>query len=216
MGLPGTSRLKPFFGFLALALLAAVGCGGTVDKHVVVNQDVTAEPLYQPIPATVGIHYGALRDHKTVLEEEYRERGVTYRYHLALGAPSIALFDRALGAMFERTVQLPASAPSIAPADARLDGVVEVALMKNIQYFRWEVSLSYAITLNAPDGARLAQWQVLGYGEGSDPRPNRLKRAMRSAVAQFMIGFEKKPEVRAWLASLPGKGGGGAAGGDAP
>ncbi len=200
-----------------------MGCGGTVDKHVVVNQDVTAEllyqpipePLYQPIPATVGIHYGALRDHKTVLEEEYRERGVTYRYHLALGAPSIALFNRALGAMFERTVQLPASAPSIAPTDARLDGVVEVAL-KNIQYSPWKVSLSYAITLHAPDGARLAQWRVLGYGEGSDPRPNRLKRAMRSAVAKFMIGFEKKPEVRAWLASLPGKGGGGAAGGDAP
>jgi len=197
---PGRDERRARLATMASALALALGtaaCGTTYEDHVIVPaQAYDGTPLVTPLPVTVGLYYGPeMRGHE---ENVARSRsGRVDRYHLRLGPASIALFDRILAAQFDavRPVDRLPTAEDVAP---HLDAVIAVSIGH-----AGLMSVHYDLTLYAPAGSVIAEFDANGSSYADDMSEETIERglrvAMRTAAAKFLVDFPDRPEVAAWL-----------------
>lgn len=164
----------------------------------------TAEglPGVDRLPLTMGISYGPeLRDFKYV---EARIRT------FPVGEASIALFDKVLPLLFERTIDI-----SHSSHPERIN-VVAGILEPTIEAFELRSSVSspnlywsevvYRFTLWSPKREMIASWTIMGVGMKEAglffPLPSQravVELAMQDAARKFLITFRGMPEVRQML-----------------
>ena len=192
---------------VAVVLLVAA-CGG----KQTVNQSLPM-PVVDPAPVAVGVYYpDSLRNHKCTGGKGY----IAYDWIFELGPPSIAMYDKLLGAMFESIRNVDAE-----PGSGQAQGDDDVIEIRMIEFtgcdagwpvFGASVSVSYEAILWSPDGKELTRWNARGSAGPSDPYADHMdsggeagylaaltKIAMRKAATDFVLNYEKDPVVRSRL-----------------
>ena len=187
-------------------LVAAVLLGGCA-QSVVVNTDFP-EPLIQPLPLQVGLHYdSALTDYSYT---EELPSDATWSF--TLGDVNTKLFDGAFSALFEQTVQVGDTGGTGDPYDG-LNAVIEpileafeFSLPRQSRSEQYSVWIRYRLNVYTPDGTLITGWPISAYGQ-SDSRAFGKSKAMeqaainalRDAYASIVIGFAKEPQIKAAL-----------------
>ncbi len=190
-----------------LGLLLA-GCSSTLSI-----QPNTPAPVVEPVPVSVGVYYAdALRNHTCTGGKGY----IAFDWTVAMGPPSIAMFDRLFAAMF-RKAETVNTRPGATPAPEPRD-VIEVRLTEfNGCDARWPIigtttiRVAYEAILWSAQGRELARWQGRGQAGPRDPlddyRPSGeaaylaalTSLAMRKAATDFVLNFEGNSVVQARL-----------------
>jgi len=176
-------------GIVALtALLTAVllvsGCDPW-DKEELLTRPAAVEPL----PLTMGIWYAPeLRDFKYKDPEIDFVMGPEY----PLGPKTVAAFNRVFAGLFRETVDI--SGPNATAVGQSLSGTLEILPGEASQY-RIHYTVRYGLRLRSAAGNLIASWDLVGYGDSESF-------AVRNAAADLVNGFEKQPDVKAWLDGL--------------
>src|SRR5262245_22528006 len=183
---------------------ALTGCA----RHFHVSTPVVRlprPPLVERLPVTVGVIYAADFGSYQHIGPPHGLIALTVEF----GAASIAMFDQALAAMFERVV--PIQPRSDAPPG--LDAILDLSF-ERVTVCRGElrdtammyIEITYGIQLRTVEGEQIAAWSPTGTGTWSaaflrvPSTASRLAEgAVRGAVAQFMISFTEPPAVKQWL-----------------
>lgn len=191
---------------IGLALLAAA-CQQSMSLKVASEVPV---PLMTQLPLSLGVFYDEqLRNY--VYEEDSEERS---NWNIDSGASHVALFARILPAMFREVTEV-AGSPTGSPVDAVLVPKVaemQFALPQETKTDFYEAWIKYEMTLQDPQGERIAAWLVTGYGKSStefmksrDKGLNAaVNQALRDAGARFALGFPRVAAVKTWLADQTG------------
>ncbi len=198
------ARAVPF----CLCVLALVSCAS---KSVVV-QTVVPDPVVDPLPIAVGIHYDPELS-------QYRYDGkipvTSIRWSIDLGAEQANVFNKIMRAMFAR-VEIVPSLEEI-PEDTDLSAILH-PVMKDFQFATprqnlgdfFEAWLEYDIRLLGTDGALIANWPLTAYGKVEDGLfgtasagvHQAISEALRDVVAVFIFDFSRDPRVQKWLDDL--------------
>ncbi|MBL4826783.1 MAG: hypothetical protein JKY66_03565 [Spongiibacteraceae bacterium] len=186
-------------------LLFVEACG---NREVVVDTDFPS-PLVKKLPLTIGIVYG--EDFRSHSYEDSSDVKGEIDWVLKTGSAQVALFNKLVGGMFDQTVLLDKFPDSVTPdVDAVFSPVIEdiqiaVPLVTRVNVF--EIWIRYNLRMYTPEGEVIADWIMSAYGK----TPTRFLKtkaqaveqativALRDGGANFVIGFEKVPEVRRWL-----------------
>jgi hypothetical protein len=189
------------------ALLITTGLLSACSQSVVVTTDFP-EPLVEPLPLTVGVHYDpALTDY--VYTEELPGDGT---WSFTLGEVNSKLFDGAFAALFEHTIAVEDTGGTGDPYDG-LNAVIEPTLeafefslprqSRSEQYSVW---IRYRLNVYKPDGTLITGWPVSAYGQSDSQTFGKSKsmeqatiNALRDAFASIVIGFPKQPGIKAAL-----------------
>jgi hypothetical protein len=190
----------------ASLLVASVLLGGC-SQSVVVETDFP-EPLIEPLPLQVGLHYdSALTDYSYT---EELPSDATWSF--TLGDVNTKLFDGAFSALFEQTVQVGDTGGTGDPYDG-LNAVIEpileafeFSLPRQSRSEQYSVWIRYRLNVYTPDGTLITGWPISAYGQ-SDSRAFGKNKAMeqaainalRDAYASIVIGFAKEPQIKAAL-----------------
>ena len=185
-----------------LAMLTA--CSAFQEEIPVEIGDIlSSDPLVEPLPLTVGVYYGPDLIERNELAPDYAYRHgelrTVWNYQLPLGSSSMAAFDRVFGAMFERTVRIDRISPAPRDRDG-LDAVIEPRIVAARRR-----SILYEFAFSTPAGEEIARWMVEGTADrqkGSNPSEQarlEVRRAVRNAMAKFMLSFGEQYQVRDWL-----------------
>lgn len=189
------------------ALLITTALLSACAQSVVVNTDFP-EPLVEPLPLTVGVHYDpALTEY--VYTEELPGDGT---WSFTLGEVNSKLFDGAFAALFENTIAVEDTGGTGDPYDS-LNAVIEPTLeafefslprqSRSEQYSVW---IRYRLNVYKPDGTLITGWPVSAYGQSDSQIFGKSKsmeqatiNALRDAFASIVIGFPKQPGIKAAL-----------------
>lgn len=198
---PSTTRRVPRTPVIAALLLT--GCA----QSIVVDTDFP-QPLVEPLPLKVGVHYDLALTEYNYTEELPSDA----TWSFTLGEANTKLFDGAFAALFEQTVPVEDPGGTGDPYSG-LNAVIEPSLeafefslprqSRSEQYSVW---IRYRLNVYHPDGTRITGWPISAYGQ-SDSRTFGKSQAMeqatinalRDAFASIVIGFEKEPKIRAAL-----------------
>ncbi len=187
---------------LTMAILAA--CSPFREEvQVEIDSILDSDPLIEPLLLTVGVYYRPelIGRHEVVTDYTYHNGAprMVWTYHLPLGAPSVAGFDRVFGALFERIIKIDHNPPS--PSDrAELDAVIEPRIVSV-----WRQTIVYEFAFSTPTGEEIATWMVEGTAdEQQASAPSKqaeleVRRAVRNAMAKFMLSFGNQYGVKDWL-----------------
>lgn len=193
--------------------LTTIACTSTV----AVRSPLLQAPLVEMSSATVAIRYAdALTSHRCVANRGY----IAEAWTIELGPASIEMFNRVFASLFNETIPI-GRAQMAAVAGERLP-LIEVSLLSyDGCEARWPIvgtttiAVVYEASLFGKDGARIAHWQGRGRAGADDVDwhddrgvggwdiegvhlAELTRIAMRKAVADFLVKYEKDPAVRAW------------------
>ena len=203
-----TARLDMTLLLIGVMMLVftAGGCSiATLDMQV---ESQVPEPVVNPIPIDLGIHY----------PEEFQNFIYTERtddrkdWRIDNRAARLALFDGVLSSMFDSIERVDSQA--IAKEDLSVDAVFEphvldmqLALPQETGMEFYEAWVKYEMKLYKPGGALIDQWQLTGYGKASpenvggteDGLNAAIDLALRDLGAKMTLGFTKNQGVVNWL-----------------
>lgn len=204
----GAVRHMPAIAMVVLMVLLFAACGGKQS----VKQELPM-PVVDPAPVSIGVYYpDSLRNHKCIGGKGY----IAYDWTFELGPPSMAMYDKLLGAMFKsaRTVD---AKPGTSSAQGTED-VIEVRMTgftgcdASWPVIGASVTINYEAILWAPDGTELTRWNAHGAAGLSDPYDDYMdsggeaeylaaltKIAMRKAATDFVLNYENDPVVKTRL-----------------
>jgi hypothetical protein len=190
------------------AMLVAAGLLlGACSQSVVVKTDFP-EPLVEPLPLKVGLHYDPELTDYTYTEDLPSDA----TWSFTLGDVNTKLFDGAFNALFEQTIQVDDTGGTGDPYDG-LNAVIEpkleafeFSLPRQSRSEQYSVWIRYRLNVYTPDGTLITGWPVSAYGQ-SDSRAFGKNAAMgqaainalRDAFASIVIGFAKEPQIKAAL-----------------
>ena len=162
-------------------------------------------PVIERMPVKIGVFYqDELRNY--VSEENSDERP---KWKIESGSSHVDLFEQILSSMFQEVTEV-AGTTAAATVDAVLAPSVaemQFALPAETKTDFYEAWVKYDMELHDPDGSRIANWSVTGYGKSStefmksrDKGLNAaVNQALRDAGAKFALGFPMVAEISAWL-----------------
>ena len=162
-------------------------------------------PVIERMPVKMGVFYqDALRNY--VNEENSDDRP---NWKIESGSSHLALFEQILSSMFQEVTEV-AGTTATATVDAVLAARVaemQFALPAETKTDFYEAWVKYDMELHDPDGSRIANWSVTGYGKSStefmksrDKGLNAaVNQALRDAGAKIALGFPMVAEISAWL-----------------
>ncbi|MBT8145125.1 MAG: hypothetical protein KJO55_10510 [Gammaproteobacteria bacterium] len=192
-------RVTPFLTILLCA------CSTTVPP----TDTEFPTPLVEDLPAAVGIYYDD--ELRNFTYNETVSDGTSWT--IELGQSNLRLFDRLLGAMFDRTVQL--RSIDDVRNDPTLDGVIRPVLEEyafltpnELGSRFYAVSIRYRIYLYDNQGNEIADWPINAYGQSRaavlnagrmrvGPLQDATNLAMRDAAAGAIILLREQPEIMA-------------------
>jgi hypothetical protein len=167
------------------------------------------EPVIEPLPMTVGVRYSDELKQFAHVEDPIADSEWTIR----LGAANLSMLQTVFTGMFATTLELDASAAGeSAPGvdliiEPNLDEL-EFALPEQMASDQYTVWLRYKLRLLAPDGKRIGDWRITGYGQedqgamgmGSETAMEEATViALRDAAANIITGFESAPGIADYL-----------------
>jgi hypothetical protein len=161
----------------ALSLICA-GCSQNVQVET-----TFPEPLVQPLPLTVGVHFTEALTHYAYSEELPADNA---DWTFNIGAANQLLFDTVFSDVFARTV--PVATPGAAGVDAVVEPGIEAfefSLPRHSHSNQYAVWISYTINVYGPDGGLRTQFPVKAYGE-VDARRFKGNATMRKATVLAM------------------------------
>jgi hypothetical protein len=192
-----------------IAVLLLTGCA----NNIVVTGSVPT-PLVKKIPAHIGIYYPqSFRTFR--YEEKIARQG---HWKVELGVQNLGFFRNLMGAMFA-TVDEVGEPPLAAAVQAGLDGVLVPEILKyafltpgisGLNFY--SASIHYRLTLLDANGAKAAEWTVVGYGKSEAAAfgenaalAEATMLAIRDGGARIAVDLVKQQGVAQWLAALPGQ-----------
>ncbi|WKD49218.1 hypothetical protein [Microbulbifer spongiae] len=175
--------------------------------HTVQVADDYPTPVGEQIPLSVGIYLSEDFKNYTYREDsEDREE-----WNINTGRAQKNLFETVLGSMFSNTVSL-SQFPQKVPANVEIVLVPEVrelqfTMPRETRVNIFEVWIKYDINAYDPQGEQLANWVITAYGKTptaflktqEQALAQAINIALRDAGATLYTGFEKVPELRAFL-----------------
>lgn len=158
--------------------LVSAGCSQNVQV-----QTTFPEPLVEPLPVTVGVHYNEALTSYSYSEELPAD---SMDWNFSIGAANKLLFKSIFDEVFTTTIPVSTNAA---------DGVTAV-LEPNIEAFEFSlprhsgskqygVWIKYSVNVYGPDGQLRVNWPVKGYGE-VDSRRFKGNQTMRQATVLAM------------------------------
>ncbi|MBB3168830.1 hypothetical protein [Simiduia aestuariiviva] len=187
---------------LMISLLAA--CAGKVEV-----QGDFPQPLVDQKNLVVG-----LVDNPKFYNFQYEEKSKDrLKWTIGTGGAQQKLLSTVVGAMFKQVEPLKKipKAGSPAPVDLVLLPRVkefQYAMPRETKVNIFEVWIKYSIQIYDNQGALVADWIMPAYGKTptaflkseEDALNQAVMMALRDAGASFITGFERVPEIKAWLA----------------
>lgn len=161
-------------------MLSLIGAGCSQNVQV---QTTFPEPLVNPLPITVGVHYTDALTNYTY-SEDLPADGMDWTF--SIGSANQLLFESVFGEVFATTKLV--DAPAAAGVDAVLEPKInafEFSLPRHSRSKQYGVWISYTISVYGPDGELRTSWPVKGYGE-VDSRRFKGKASMRQATVMAM------------------------------
>lgn len=198
--MPLVSRRSFAHRWLAAAAgLLLAGCSSSV-----IVESSFPSPLVEALPIRMGVIYDE-ELYNYIYTEEIPDQSV---WTIALGDANVAMLEPLFSKMFAETRKVNA----VPVADSGLDGVLHPTLAK----FEFdvpagerdkfvEVWMQYQISLYEPNGEKVVDWQVSGYGKSelTRSREDAVQRAaivaMREVGATISTKFAQQPQVSYWL-----------------
>jgi opacity protein-like surface antigen len=195
----------------ALALLAlAAGCAGT-RTFVIPPVDAAGLESGRQIPAAVGLAFPSSLAGRTAVQVSKGAEGES-RYVLPIGDAVVETYGALAPRLFESVQRVPLGVSP--PADAHLDGVLEVDLGEVTvslptagQPSPCRVTVQQAFTLRDAKGVVVARWDALATGEASrgalvDCGGTAAADALDGAAASLVRRLDTDPAVREWLTRM--------------
>jgi hypothetical protein len=198
--MPFVSRWSFAHRWSAVAVgLFLAGCSSSV-----IVESSFPSPLVEALPVRMGLIFDE-ELYNYIYTEEVPDQSV---WTIALGDANVAMLEPLFAKMFAETRKVDA----VPVADGTLDGVLHPTLAK----FEFdvpvgerdkfvEVWMQYQISLLEPDGAKIVDWPVSGYGKSElgHNREDAVQRAaivaMREVGATISTKFAQQPQVSYWL-----------------
>lgn len=204
-GLPGKAkRFSLVWKFIPLALaIFASACSHTVNVSGSYPQ-----PVGQQHPLTVGV-YLSEDFRKFTYHEDSEDRD---EWNINTGKAQKNLFETVLGSMFTETIAL-SKYPQGLPGNIDLVIVPEVrelqfTMPRETRVNIFEVWIKYDMYAYNQQGETVANWVITAYGKTptaflksqEDALAQAINVALRDAGATLYTGFERVPEMQAFLA----------------
>ena len=190
---------------MAGLVLVMTGCASSLTLETRLDVPV---PLTTQMPLTVAVYYPDEFSNYAYTEDTEDRPS----WSIQCGTSQVDLFDRVLSSMFANVVQVDGvSYQGSQPPDIILVPEVEdmqFALPQETRTDLYEAWIKYRILLYYPDGRRVGEWPIHGYGKtttelmkGRDEGLNMaINSAFRDIGAKFTIGFGRSDPFRQWQA----------------
>lgn len=183
----------------AVVSVLLAGCSSSV-----IVESSFPSPLVEALPVRMGVIFDE-ELYNYIYTEEIPDQSV---WTIALGDANVAMLEPLFSKMFAETRKVDA----VPVSDSGLDGVVHPTLSK----FEFdvpqgerdkfvEVWMQYQISLYEPNGEKVVDWPVSGYGKSelTHSREDAVQRAaivaMREVGATISTKFAQQPQVSYWL-----------------
>ncbi len=190
---------------LTLVFLSACGA------NEVVVQGQFPPPLMTRLPLTLGVWYvDDFRHHEFF--DEAKTRGES-DWIVKTGEAQVQMWDTLLAGMFRNLVQMKA-----APAPEVMNPAVDAVLIPHVAELQYaipththvnvyEIWMRYRFELVTTGGEPIAEWTMTAYGktptaflQSSEAAVNLAAvMALRDAGANFVVSFNRVPELSEWL-----------------
>lgn len=185
-------------------MLLAAPLLGACAQSVVVNTEFP-EPLVEPLPLKVGVHYDAALTEYAYTEELPSDA----TWSFTLGEVNTKLFDGAFAALFEQTIAVEGTGGTGDPYNG-LSAVIkpsveafEFSLPRQSRSEQYSVWIRYRLNVYEPDGTLITGWPVSAYGQSDSRTFGKTKsmeqaaiNALRDAYASIVIGFAQEPAIK--------------------
>jgi len=197
-GIKADTRIQLFASMLSFAMLVACG------KSIVVDTDFP-DPVIQPLPLKIGIHYEDAFTQYSYSEELPND----IEWSFDLGGANRKLFDNLFSALFDITSPV-AGNGGPDPAYDGLDAVItpaveafEFSLPRQSHSDQYAVWIRYNLQVYAPDGTLITKWPVSAYGQSdahsfgaNAAMKEAVIKAMRDAAASIIMGFAEEQKIK--------------------
>ncbi len=203
-------------GFLCACLLLA-GCASNV---VVTPPETFPQPLIKPLPLRLGVYFPESFEtyvyerpvKQTRKNKKNKKKKKKSKLKIDIGAAQTQMLRTVFDGMFTSVTEVSADALTQSSDQYDLLLVPEVldfqfASPRVTKVNVYEIWIKYQFTLQAGDGAAIANWVLPVYGKtptkflkSKDAAVNLATRvALRDCGAAFITGFARVPEIRNWL-----------------
>jgi len=186
-------------------VLSLSACTGSLNLKVESEVPVA---LVSTLPLTIGVFFDERFANYQYVEDSNERR----KWDIAIGGAQVAMFERVLGATFEKLEVLSGKPSQDAPIVTELNFVPRVEEMQfatpDETFFPfYEAWIRYEIDLVGGDGSSLEIWNIVAYGKSpktrftlqSDGLNKAIELALRDAGAKLSIGATDRPAVRQLL-----------------
>jgi hypothetical protein len=205
-------RMLAFKKKSALLIIIAFACllsGCQSNVQVKPLRDFPS-PLVDQLPTRLGVYYSP--EFQNYLYNEATDEQGAGEKTIDLGAAQMSMFQALLPSLFSQVEVVQDNTPESFPSH------LEAILIPEIVDFEfsiprlsranvYEVWIKYRFQLLANDGSSIAVWTLPAYGKtptafmksGEEALNLASVMALRDCGAGFVTGFEKVPEIAAWL-----------------
>ena len=191
---------------LLLLSFSLAGCGPKLVTMRPLNE--FPEPLVEPLPVHVGVHYPA--GFGTFTHKEKRPGPAGQEWTINLGATQLQVFRTIFDATFASVSEL--------ETPARGDGGVSAIIVPSVKDFQFalpddtrakvfEIWVKYDLSIRDPQGAEIGHWAFTAYGKTptaflkTDEEAIQAATvvALRDAGASMITGLQRDQRIREWL-----------------
>lgn len=198
---------------IVLSALCLTGVACTQNVQV---ETTFPEPLVEPLPVTVGIHYTEELTQYSY-SEELPEDSTDWNFNI--GSANQLLFESIFSEVF--TGAIPVSGRAADGVVAVLEPGIEAfefSLPRHSRSDQYGVWINYTLNVYGPDGELRANWPVKGYGEvdsrrfkGNETMKHATVLAMRDAATIIIDSLDRDTGLRRAILGEYGASGGQAA-----
>jgi hypothetical protein len=183
---------KGLVATIVSALLLLQGCASQPTELPAWTLPQLPPPQVARLPLTIGVHYPG-----SFLRAKLEEKSQPIWYMHEPGGASVALFDSALAATFEKVIHI----STWPPENGEQPGVALVLVPRVSGLSTLNGYITYEIRFYTPGGARQGTWIVHANADVSMFTSQETFSALvlRGAAAQLLIGLRERPELTAHL-----------------
>lgn len=174
-------------------------------------------PVMTPLPMSIGVWYpDEFRNHEFT---DTAKSPQDSSWVVTTGTAQIAMWDALLGGMFQNFVEMK-SAPGTDTMNQAVDAVLipeidelQYAIPTQTHVKVYEIWMRYRFKLVDLNGEPIAEWMMTAYGktptaflQSDIAAVNQAAvMALRDAGANFVLSFERTPELSDWLTNMSTK-----------
>ncbi len=192
---------------LAIVVALTGGCSGEV-----LVEEAFPQPLVEPIPLRVALHYPPALTEFAYSEEISGDREWTVQ----LGTANVRMFDAVFSSLFPVTQHVSgveAAAQEMPALDAVIVPVIdafEFSLPSQSATDQYAVWIRYNLDIYDPAGELVLRWPISAYGQSGtsglsdeESMERATVLALRDAAAAIAVGFGQQAAIREKLLKVP-------------